>query len=299
MLEQLHARLESDAQGSDQTRKQVARLEGLLGQKTAERSRVVGLYRRGRLTEVDLDAQMDEIAKEETALNTQLGELRGRIAGADSIATTVNSAEALLVKLRRRLEEPVSWEIKRRLIEILVAGVRVDTIEECGVKQSRTTVTYRFSEPDQPMPILQTQCYSSGRVIRIPTQPQTIGDHIRRRRLALKLLQREIAERIGVDPTSVANWEANRSAPQIRHLPAITEFLGYNPLPEAKTQAEQLVRHRTTLGMSQKDAAHELDVDAGTSARWERGENEPRGAPLARLERLLWNGETSSARRAG
>jgi site-specific DNA recombinase len=40
VLQQLHAKLESDAQGSDQTRKQVARLEGLLAQKATERSRV-------------------------------------------------------------------------------------------------------------------------------------------------------------------------------------------------------------------------------------------------------------------
>jgi hypothetical protein len=46
----------------------VTRLEGLLVQKAAERSRVVGLFRRGRLNDADLDAQMDEIGKEETAL---------------------------------------------------------------------------------------------------------------------------------------------------------------------------------------------------------------------------------------
>jgi len=65
-----------------QIRKQVTRLEGLLSQKTTERNRVVGLYRRSRLTEADLDTQMDEINKEETALNEQLAELRGRIVGA-------------------------------------------------------------------------------------------------------------------------------------------------------------------------------------------------------------------------
>jgi hypothetical protein len=86
VLEQLHARLDSDAKGSDQTRRQVARLEGLLAQKATERSRVVGLYRRGRLTDAELDAQMDEISKEQAALEAQIQELGGKIAGADSIA---------------------------------------------------------------------------------------------------------------------------------------------------------------------------------------------------------------------
>jgi site-specific DNA recombinase len=69
VLQQLHARLESDAQGSGQIRKQITRLEGLLAQKAMERTGVVGLYRRGRLTETDLDAQMDDINKEEAALD--------------------------------------------------------------------------------------------------------------------------------------------------------------------------------------------------------------------------------------
>ena len=139
VLQQLHARLDSDAKGSDQTRKQVARLEGLLAQKATERNRVVGLYRRGRLNDAELDAQMDEIGKEETALEAQIAELGGRIAGADSIAGNISSAQALLAKLRKRLDEPVAWEQKRRLIEVIVAGVRVDTVEEGGVKQTRTT----------------------------------------------------------------------------------------------------------------------------------------------------------------
>ena len=115
--------------------------------KAAERSRVVGLYRRGRLTDAEVDAQMDEIAKEETALDAQVAELRGRITGADTVGASLSSAQALLEKLRKRLDQAA---LKRRLIEILVAGVRVDTVEECGVKQTRTTVTYRFSQPDQP-----------------------------------------------------------------------------------------------------------------------------------------------------
>jgi site-specific DNA recombinase len=225
VLEQLHARLESDARGSDQTKKQIARLEGLLAQKAAERSRVVGLYRRGRLTDADLDGQLEEIGKEETALEAQLAELRARIAGADSIEATITSAETLLAKLRKRLDEPVSWELKRRLVEVLVAGVRVDTVEECGVKQSKIAVTYRFSEPDLPMPIVLTQSYGGGRVIRIPTQPQTVGDQIRLRRLHLKMLQRDVAEQIGVDKTSVFKWEANTSRPAKRFMPAVEQFL--------------------------------------------------------------------------
>ena len=86
-------------EGFRSDRKQVTRLEGLLAQKETERSRVVGLYRRGRLTDAELDTQMDEIGKEESALETQIAELRSKMAGADSIGATISSAQALLEKL--------------------------------------------------------------------------------------------------------------------------------------------------------------------------------------------------------
>jgi transcriptional regulator with XRE-family HTH domain len=70
-------------------------------------------------------------------------------------------------------------------------------------------------------------------------------------------------------------------------MPAIIRFLGYNPLPAASTLAEQLLRQRTSMGLSQKEAARSLGVDAGTLARWERGEREPTGAFLDSVTRFL------------
>lgn len=287
VLELLQARLQSDADGSEQIRKQIAHARALQEQKAEERSRVVGLYRRGRLTDAELDKQMEEIGQEESALEAQLADLRARIAGADSIADNIRSAETLLEQLRKRLDEPVSWNVKRRLVEVLVGGIRVETVEEHGVKQARTTVTYRFSQPDQPMPLVLPQSYSPVRVVRIPVEPKTIGDHIRKRRLELKLEQKDVARQIGVDKTCMFNWEANTSQPDLRFIPAVIRFLGYDPLPPATTMGERLVRRRTVLGMTQKEAARELRVDPGTLARWERGEREPAGELLVRARRFV------------
>jgi transcriptional regulator with XRE-family HTH domain len=181
-----------------------------------------------------------------------------------------------LARLRKRLDGPLAYEQKRRITEILVAGIQVDTVETCGVKQAEVTVTYRFSQPDEPTTLLLPQSYRS-RVPRIPLEPKTVGDHIRKSRLQRKLLQKDVARQIGVDTTSVVNWESNWVTPEIRYMPAIIAFLGYNPLPEGQTVGEKLVRCRTGRGMSQKQAAARLGVDPGTLARWERGEREPMG----------------------
>jgi hypothetical protein len=121
------------------------RVAGLLAEKGAERSRVVALYRRGRLTEAHLDDQLADIDQEEMALKAQLEEVQGKLAGAASISTTVSTAESLLMKLGARLDQPISWECKRQLIEALVGGVRVETIETEGKREAIVTVTYRFA----------------------------------------------------------------------------------------------------------------------------------------------------------
>jgi transcriptional regulator with XRE-family HTH domain len=124
-------------------------------------------------------------------------------------------------------------------------------------------------------------------VTRIPIQPKTIGDTcgggVSR---PSKLLQRDVAQVIGVDQTSIHNWEANTSNPDMAYMPALIGFLGYNPLPEAKTLADALVRRRNTLGFSQKQAARAIGVDAGMLAKWERAEN---GSPLpGQREAVSW-----------
>jgi DNA-binding XRE family transcriptional regulator len=47
----------------------------------------------------------------------------------------------------------------------------------------------------------------------------------------LKLLQRDVAEKLGVDKCSIYNWENNRSKPALEFMPTIITFLGYNPPP--------------------------------------------------------------------
>jgi site-specific DNA recombinase len=299
VLQQLQARLASESKGVDQMQKQVIRLEGLLAHKATERNRIVSLYRRGHLTDADLDTQMDEIGREQDGIESRLTELRAKLGGSD--ASALCSAEALLQALRKRLDEPISWELKRRLIEILVAGIRVETVEQHGVKQARIITTYRFAEPSQPMPLVLAQSYVTGKVVRIPVEPKTVGDHIRRRRLELKLLQKDVAERLGVCQPSVYNWESNRSQPDIRYMPAVIQFLGYNPLPSVEGFGAQLVQRRTALGLSQKEAAQRLGVDPGTLARWERGERKPEGRFLESVKQFVDAAKTedSDVRRAG
>ena len=54
---------------------------------------------------------------------------------------------------------------------------------------------------------------------RLPEKLETVGDHIRRRRLTLKLLQRQVAQQLGVNEVTVTNWETNGAQPILKYMP--------------------------------------------------------------------------------
>jgi transcriptional regulator with XRE-family HTH domain len=110
-----------------------------------------------------------------------------------------------------------------------------------------------------------------------PKELKTLGDHLRKRRLDLKLLQKEVGQRIGGSVSDVWNWENGNASPAVKFIPAIIAFLGYNPMPKPEALPEQLVWFRKGNGWTQKAFAKVLSVDQTTLARWERGERAPVG----------------------
>jgi len=58
-----------------------------------------------------------------------------------------------------------------------------------------------------------------------PTIIETLGDRIRAKRLDLRLRQKDIAMYLGVDETSIWNWENNRAKPLLKFTIRITAFL--------------------------------------------------------------------------
>jgi DNA-binding transcriptional regulator YiaG len=120
-----------------------------------------------------------------------------------------------------------------------------------------------------------------------PKLVNTLGDHIRSRRLDLGLFQSNIADQIRVDTTTIHNWEGNKSVPATRYIPAILQFLGYNPFPPAQTLPERLATVRKMLGLSQRKLAELLGVDPGTLQGWEAGQHKPVGRTRRLLEAFL------------
>ena len=103
----------------------------------------------------------------------------------------------------------------------------------------------------------------------------------------LKLLQKQVAEQIGVHEMTITGWEGNATMPEVRYMPAIIQFLGYNPLLAASSLSERLVTARRALGLSQRKMAAKLGVDPSTLMGWEAGRHQPTGKSLDLIRRVL------------
>ncbi|MCA5005990.1 helix-turn-helix domain-containing protein [Sphingobacterium bovistauri] len=116
------------------------------------------------------------------------------------------------------------------------------------------------------------QQISKPLLINVPVNPQTLGEHIRKRRIELRLLQKDLAAIFNVSEDSITYWENNRSEPQIQYYPPIFGFLGYCPFElDTSTPAGKIKTYRYLNGLSQKHFAMIIGVDPDTVGRWEAG----------------------------
>jgi len=105
---------------------------------------------------------------------------------------------------------------------------------------------------------------------------RTWGDHIKARRLDLKLTKRQLSLRLHVNDTTIYLWERNKVQPSLAQIPKIMDFLGRDPFKkETANWGDKIREYRRVHGLSQKKFAGKLGVDPSTLARWESGEHKP------------------------
>ena len=60
-------------------------------------------------------------------------------------------------------------------------------------------------------------------------EPETLGEHLLKRRLFLEMTQAEVGRQFSVTLATVFNWEKGKTVPQISQIPALIKLLGYDP----------------------------------------------------------------------
>lgn len=102
-----------------------------------------------------------------------------------------------------------------------------------------------------------------------PTKLLTWGDHIKKRRVDLKLCKTEAAEIIGSNEWTIRNWEEDRHEIRISFYPKIISFLGYHPFSENPETVQDLIRiHKEKTGLSFKKLARKIGVDEASVKRF-------------------------------
>lgn len=123
-----------------------------------------------------------------------------------------------------------------------------------------------------------------------PENPGTIGEHIRRKRMDMRLLQSDVAKILNVSPDCITYWENNRAQPQVNYFPRIIEFLGFLPFElDPSTFIGKLKAYRLRNGLSHKRLGKILNVNATTIWGWESGERKPLKGMLATLNKIFDN----------
>jgi transcriptional regulator with XRE-family HTH domain len=137
---------------------------------------------------------------------------------------------------------------------------------------------------------------SHSRGIPVPNEPTTIGGHLRRRRLQLKINQSEAARILEVSTVTLSRWECDKVYPTWDQQPRIIAYLGYDPFTdpalgrplgnethdvaflsstEPLSFGQQIINRRLELKKTGKQCAKELGVSDKTLRGWETGRREP------------------------
>lgn len=126
-------------------------------------------------------------------------------------------------------------------------------------------------------------------VRRYPFFPNTIGDYLRKKRLDLGLLQKDVADRLNTSTECLRNWENNMFEPDIRSFPNVIDFIGYCPYDLALAASDKMIIWRSYNGLTQKEMAKLARIDPGTLSRIEKGKMESTKAKLymARVKTLI------------
>jgi len=120
------------------------------------------------------------------------------------------------------------------------------------------------------------------------TNPTTLGEKLKNRRIELGMLQKDVANVIGVCEDSITLWENNRNEPSIIYYPKIIQFLGYVPFEvDSSTLGGQIKLYRYQNGLSQEELALKLEVNESTVFHYENNKHKPSSKTLRKFKSII------------
>jgi len=120
----------------------------------------------------------------------------------------------------------------------------------------------------------------------IPNFPSQSANTSRKKRMDLGLLQREVAEIIGVTESTVWNWE-HSTEPELQYNPSIIKFLGYIPFDCPDDTVGRLAWYKRAMGMNLDILGEAMGRDPEQLSDWLSGRHHPSKHNREIIERFL------------
>jgi len=111
----------------------------------------------------------------------------------------------------------------------------------------------------------------------------------------LGLLQREVAEEIGVKECSIYNWE-HGTEPELRFMPKIIEFLGYVPFDCPDDTLGRLAYYKLANGLSYEGLGAKVGINFEQLQAWLTKRTKPSRKSLCRIDEFIILTESTSVK---
>ena len=115
-----------------------------ISQKESEKARTLDLYKWGLLTVADLDKDVRQHLRDLEPLQAEMVGLLNQGAEQGQKVGKLTDAESLLKALQDKIQGPVDWDTKRRVIELLVWSISVKTKGISRKKTATVEMVYAF-----------------------------------------------------------------------------------------------------------------------------------------------------------
>lgn len=142
----------------------------------------------------------------------------------------------------------------------------------------------------------------------VSKQPETLGQHLRKKRFDSGLRQSEVAKRLDVSDRTLSVWECDRTYPAWEYWPRIVSYIGYDPFTDptlgrpkgnethdvafslsasATSLGQKLAKRRLEMRKTRLQCAEDLDVSIKTLHDWERDRRSPSRRMREKINRFL------------
>ena len=163
-----------------------------------------------------------------------------------------------------------------------------DVADDCRRENRRGRGLYPFTNNSSPIKTaykIETP-FTIQPPKELTEEPVTLGDHLRRRRLELGLYQKDVAVQIGVTTSTIWNWEHGWTV-ELRFIPRVIEFLGYNPIPCPSDLLARLAWYKQVNGLTLEQLGAEMGRDSEQLADWLNGRHKPCRRNQKEIEEFL------------